>query len=274
MKYVVAILLVLMTMVEPAGCDFEQMFNENFGAMEAPNAENRFEADYDIAMDEGENGGIVNGGNISYDETDKEVEQPEVALAVLDKIDYKKPIVGYTDMGNGPVVDKENAGAYGNHVIRVPYIAGIETEEITNLNGKIYNEAEKYYNILLNGQEGMNTYNIDYYFAQNEKAISIILEINIGEQMVGGTTFYKGYYYDCENHVEITFDDYILKMGYTKESFNSMLLALKSKYFTLTEKEVKNVVEVAISEDKIYLVIKNPDAVDAEPYVGLWTFDK
>lgn len=282
MKHTLAALLILMTMVQPAGCELEDVlrdFTDDFvGSNQAENVQNSFDESFDVIIGDEDGtveGGLINGGNIFYDgEYTEENKQPEndEKITVGTALEYEKPIVGYIDTENGFAVDKENAGAYGNHTIRVPEIVGAQNAKA--LNDKIYASVEKYHNDLVNNKEGMNTYNVNYYFAQNEKAISIILEINIGEQMVGGTTFYKGYYYDCEKDAEISFDGYIQKMGYTKESFNSMLLTLKTKYYSITEKEAKNVVDVAISEDKIYLVIENPDAVDAEPYVGLWTFDK
>lgn len=274
MKYALICLLTALMVMAPSGCDLENFLpdndapvNESFGV--AGTIGNGGNIEYDQKIEIGE----VDGGIGIVDDDEKEVEQPEIVFAVTDKIDYKKPIKGYTYNQNGNlVVDTENAGAYGNHVIRVPQIVGVETDEINRINANLYANAENEYNILLNDAEDVNTYNINYYADANEKAIAIIQEISHGEQMIGGYTDYKPLYFDCKKQVEISFDDYIALMGYNRDTLTAKLKTLEDKYNALTDENLKNVTGVILGKENTYVLVNFPDALDPEPSCGLFTF--
>ena len=278
MKYIAVILMTIMV-IAPSGCELENLLpdNENAPINESSNVagtigsneqfDDNIEYDQQIVIGEVDGGiGIVTDG-------EKEVEQPEIVFAVTDKIDYKKPIKGYTYKNGQLVVDTENAGAYGEHVIRVPQIAGIETDEINRINANLYANAENEYNTLLKDGEGVNTYNIDYYADANEKAIAIIQQINHGEQMVGGYTYYKPLYFDCKKQVEISFDDYIALMGYNRDTLTEKLKTLEDKYNALTDENLKNVTGIILGEDFTCVLVNFPNAVEPEPETGLFMFN-
>ena len=282
MKYALICLLTALMVMAPSGCDIENAFdeflpdnenaptNESFGV--AGTIGSNEQVDDNIEYDQKIEIGEVEGGIGIVDDDEKEVEQPEIVFAVTDKIDYKKPIKGYTYKDGKLVVDTENAGAYGNHVIRVPQIAGVVTDEIERINEKLYANAENEYNTLLKDGEGVNTYNIDYYADANEKAIAIIQQINHGEQMIGGYMFYKTLYFDCEKQVEISFDEYLSIMGYNRDTLTAKLKTLEDKYNDLTDENLKNVTGVILGEETIYVLVDFPNAIDPAPSCGLFTF--
>ena len=88
MKYTLAALLILMTMVQPAGCELEDVlrdFTDDFvGSNQAENVQNSF--DEAIIGDEGGTveGGIINGGNIFYNgeytEENKQMKRCSISL--------------------------------------------------------------------------------------------------------------------------------------------------------------------------------------------------
>lgn len=284
MKYLLVPLMIFLMSIVPSSCQFEDYLDAFKSQL--PSTENSFSGEnsyYDQ-----QDGSISIGGDYQEGDVvigtlpeggigiiDKETETPDEPVSsvfVQDAINYTKPIKGYTFSQSGQlVVDTENAGAYGNHKIRVPKLVGDE-DKVKELNEKFYAPVESMHNALLNDAEGVNTYNVDYYHSENPKAIAIIQEISEGEQMLGGYTYYRTYYYDCQKQVEITFDEYIALFGFTKETFQAKIKTLETKYFSFSDTDVKNVAGVVLGEDFTYVVVNFPDAMDPDPSSGMFSF--
>lgn len=294
MKYVAIILMTVLMAISTAGCELEDTINrlrdaiagldDSASILEQPESENSFAGT--IGNNQGIDGDVIikefgtsEDGVISViigDKTEKdeaEVVEPAGDVTVEEALNYEKPITGYTYNQNGQLVlDTENAGAYGKHRIRIPKLSG-SGAEIDSINDKLYSPHESKYNRLLNNEEGVQTYCVDYHSGVNIKAIAIIQEISEGEQMIGGYTYYQTLYYDCEKQVEISFEDYITVMGFTYDSLVSKLKTIEDKYNNLTDENLKNIKGIILDRDFTYVVVDFPNAEDPDPTSGMFMFN-
>lgn len=295
MKYVAIILMtVLMTSVS-SGCELENTLAELKDAIngiediisqedeeESSSKKNHFAGTINGGEQDSKDEAIIIGGSdgiISVISPDKDEDAenedaaPEGNVTVEEALNYEKSITGYSFNENGQlVIDTENAGAYGQHKIRIPKIVD-EGADVNAINDKLYSAGESKYNTLINDKEGLETYHVDYFSSVNGKAVAIIQEINIGEQMVGGYAYYKTLYYDCQKHTEISFEDYISLMGFTRDTLNEKLKSIEDKYNYLSDENLENIKGVVLDSNSTYVLVDFPNAVDAEPASALFMFN-
>ncbi len=133
---------------------------------------------------------------------------------VVDALNYEKPV---------DVIDENLSEEYRTHYIIIPKLVG-ETDNIKTFNKKIYDTYSAPYNILVANEEGNDLYFFDYKYSVYKNLIAIAVEYDEAVQAGGVNSEYEVYYYDLSNDEEITFDEYLERLG-----LNNSVLTKKVK---------------------------------------------
>lgn len=135
----------------------------------------------------------------------------EREVKVVDAFNYEKDVIvapEYADMADG-LGDMK-------HKIRFPKITS-DTESATAFNRKIYDESIKGYDVLKNNKEGVEILTRDYEAKIYNGYIGIIVSTFQGAQFAGASVSYAAYYYDIKKDAEITYDQYLIGIGVSKD---------------------------------------------------------
>lgn len=157
------------------------------------------------------------------EETDAESEyesEAETHFAkniVTDALDYTREIIPAYDWA-------DFSGQY--HTIRLPKI-DLPTEGAQGLNDKIYNDHSTPYETLLNYAEEEYIVRIDYEYKVYKDVIGIVVEFVTGPQHAGAYAYRSYYYYNIKQDREVTFDEYISELGYTKTDLERVLKSME-----------------------------------------------
>ncbi len=137
---------------------------------------------------------------------------------VVDAINYEKDVIPVYIEGYGGYTD-----AYGKHKVRLPELT-ISSPMAEAFNNKIYTEFYEYYDILINNREEHRIYDIDYDYKVYDDFLSIVVEEGGGVQAGGGWQTNHVYYFDLFKNEEITFDEYLERMGLDKKTLTEKIM--------------------------------------------------
>ncbi len=298
MKYV-AIILMTVLMANLSSCELESTISELKNAIsdieeiisqkdDNPSSENSFagtisgnqEFEGDVIIKEF---GTSDDGVISViipddksENTEEELpekEEPTGSASVEEALYYEKPITHYTISDNGQIVVDESKNDGSKHVISVPKITA-NSAVAKKINDEMLENVKSMHEALLNNTEGTNLYGASYVFVEKNNTIAIMQDFYSAEQLIGGGNFYRFYYYDCETEKQLNFDEYLLKVGYTKDSLKAELKNVKCTYgYALSSDDFDNVTNALLGENEKYLVVFYPDAVEPDPSEAVYIFE-
>ena len=137
----------------------------------------------------------------------------EKTIGVADQLDYRKN-----------AVNSELSTEFGydfsdfEHLVRLPAIIGTDSENAESFNRKIMEKYKDTVDLLSGGGEDNLLIRIDYSFGIGGGAAAILMTESVGVQIGGIGVGYSGFYYDTEADCELTFEQYLSKLGLSRRA--------------------------------------------------------
>ena len=138
--------------------------------------------------------------------------EPKPEVTVITVKDYKKDVIP-TEMSKS--IGWDPTGFY--HHIAIPAITS-DTANAKAFNDKLYSVCGDFLQVLESNTEDNLIINRTYQFKKTLHLIAIIVTATEGVQCGGIGAMFYGYYYDTDADREITFDEYLSKLGLQKST--------------------------------------------------------
>jgi len=265
MKRIIAVLMALMMVLSLSACKDKDTVSSSAsttsGSEASQNATDTETGNTD-AVHSGSDTSAVSSEVLPSD-TETTPHAAVTSGTVVDAIAYSKKVT---------VAKGANAKDYENqmHVVAVPEISK-DTKNAKAFNDKIYNEVASIYESLTANKEGKQVYNIGYEYKEYKNTVAVMVLNNTTTQGGNSTFVYKVYYYDLKKDKELTYKDYLKKVGLSKKKIKKIAEGTKefSEMLSMSaDKEKVYVKDCLVDSQSAILFINNPNEKD-----GWWRID-
>lgn len=175
-------------------------------------------------------------------------------VTVSDALNYEKDVI------IAPEYAANGAELSGlKHKICIPKI-NAESDNVAVFNKKIYDEFSKGYSFLKNNEEKTSILYVEYEYTIYNGLIGIIIFYSTGEQFAGFDGTYYDFYYDIGEDKEITSNEYLSKLGLSKDIIQERIS--KTQQFVNAQNNYGSVDVCILDNTKTVACCEAPESID------------
>lgn len=180
-------------------------------------------------------GGTAVIGPSQWEESVQEPENTPVPAGdpVVQVEEYAKQYIPY-DFGDGFMGQSSF-----DHLVRVPALTS-ESTDAQRINQEIHDNCQRAIDILKENAEGQTIYRFDYAWKNYNGIVGLLVDYTQGYQSAGIYSSYAFYFFDANQGIELSYDEYLAALGMTQESALDAIRAagLVDPYYDFWEPEL------------------------------------